>query len=289
MIIGLAELLRSRGYEPKPGFKGRVKLIRHKDPNYDIETLYSNGWFETYQSFQSKSIFKDCDQIVVFIGEEWPAARFVGVYDVTPSAKIPAVPTGCPYPEWSADAKYHYTLKKRAGFEDLEDRLVIDWGGSTQGWHQWFTDRDVIQIRAKGRALAPFRDYLRVNLKHSDLKKLVATPEAHKDWVSGLKAVGGVYLIVNGENGQQYVGSATGKDGIWQRWQEYAKTGHGGNKELIKLCKPNGACPAAFTFSILETFSKSLTKAEAIKSENFFKEKLGTRAKALNKYGLNGN
>jgi hypothetical protein len=281
-LIGLLELLTARGFVPD---SKRVKLVRHKDSRFDLEVLKSAGWFDTYQKYQSKPIFDGCDQIVAFIGEESFNSRFVGVYDV--GARLPAVeaavPSGCPHPEW-AQTQYFYDLAKRKGFEDLEDRLVVDWGKAALAWHQWFSDRAAIEIRPRGRALAPFRDYLRVHLSFADLVRLVDQPDAHRDWVAGLSAVGGIYLIVDGLSGQQYVGSATGTGGIWQRWIQYAKTGHGQNLRLKGLCDLEAGHPAAFRFSILETFSRTLTRDEALSLEAFFKEKLGTRA-----FGLNAN
>lgn len=209
MVIGLSELLASRGFVPDPQ---RVKLVRHKDSRLDLEALQSAGWFETYQKFQSKPVFDGCDQIVVFFGEEGFGSRFVGVYDV--GARRPAdeilLPQGCPYLEWAGTGNSYYALEKRSGFEDLENRLVIDWGKAALAWHQWFTDRPVLEIRPQGRALPPFRDYLRVHLSFHDLVRLAAQPDAHRDWVAGLSAVGAIYLIVNSLTGEQYVGSATG-------------------------------------------------------------------------------
>lgn len=282
-MISLSELLVARGFTPVPK---QTKLVRHKDDRYDVEALHIEGWLETYQMFQAKPVFEGCRQIIVFIGESRLASRFVGVYDVgqgLPSEKAPRA-AGCPYPEWFRDGQVFYALEKRAGFEDLEDRLIIDWGKGALAWHQWFTDRAVIEVRPPGRALPPFRDYLRVHLKHDDLRRLAAQPTAHPDWVSALSAVGGIYLIVDGVSGQQYVGSATGNGGLWQRWCEYAKTGHGGNLRLRTLCQNGDVYPKALSFSILETFSRSLALSEAVSLEGFFKKKLGSRA-----FGLNAN
>lgn len=90
--------------------------------------------------------------------------------------------------------------------------------------------------------------------------------------------------MVDGLSGAQYVGSATGNGGLWWRWCEYAKTGHCHNLRLKELCDRGDGHPAAFTFSILETFSRSLSRDEALTSEAFFKQKLGSRA-----FGLNEN
>ena len=50
----------------------------------------------------------------------------------------------------------------------------------------------------------------------------------------------GVYLIKDKNNGKEYVGSACGGCGIWNRWKDYVADGHGGNKELKKIVKDKG-------------------------------------------------
>lgn len=281
-MIGLSELLAARGFVPD----ARVKLVRHKDSRLDLEALRSAGWLDVYQKYQAKPVFDGCSQIVVFLGEESFNSRFVGVYDV--GERLPApqspVPPGCPHPEWARPDHFYYPLDKRRGFEDLEDRLVIDWGKAALAWHQWFADRPVVEIRPRGRVLPPFRDYLRVHLSFDDLVRLAAQPDAHRDWVAGLSAVGAIYLVVDGLSGEQYIGSATGIGGLWQRWCEYANTGHCHNVRLKELCDQGVGHPAAFRFSILETFSRSLSRDEALSLEGFFKQKLGSRA-----FGLNAN
>lgn len=283
-MLGLQELLMSRGFKLEGK---RVKIVRHKDKRYDVDELRREGWFDLYQSTQGPAVYDECDQIVVFIGEKGTSARFVGVYDVGPRspADLAPFPDGCPFLDWARPGNWLYRLDKCRGFEDFEERLVIDWGKAALAWHQWFTDRQVIEIRPQGRALPPFRDYLRVHLTFQELQQLEANAGAHHDWVAGLSAVGAIYLIVNRTTGQQYVGSATGNGGLWQRWREYAKTGHGGNKRLRELCeKPGEGCPDGFKFSILETFSRNLAPKETSSLEAFFKNKLGSRA-----FGLNEN
>ena len=282
MAITLLELLAARGFNAD---HGRVKLVRHKDARWDVDSLRRQGWFDLYQQYQSKPVFDGCDQIIAFVGEEGYSSRFVGVYDVgrgEPSEEHP-LPSGFLYTEWG-NSHFFYPLVKRPGFDDLEDRVVIDWGKGALAWHQWLTDRTVVEVRAHGRSLPPFRDYLRVHLSFDEITRLAKHSEAHRDWVAALSAVGGIYLIVNAVSGEQYVGSATGNGGIWQRWSDYARTGHGGNLRLKAACGNGAACPAAFRFSILDTFSRTLSKDEAVSLETFFKEKLGTRA-----FGLNAN
>ncbi|MGC2633917.1 MAG: GIY-YIG nuclease family protein [Candidatus Cybelea sp.] len=281
-MIGISEIFKARGFEPD---SNRVKLVRHTEAEVGAELLQS-PWLDYYQKYQHNPIFDECDQIIVFVGEERSKSRFIGVYDVgerMTADEAPSLPAECPRPEW-AQGGFYYPQVRRSGFEDLEGRLIIDWGKDPINWHKPFRDRPVIEIRPPGRTLPPFRDYLLVNLRFDELVRLRENSEAHRDWFHGLKAVGAIYLIVNSRTGQQYVGSATGESGLWQRWSEYAKTGHGNNLRLKEVCTQDAGCPAAFRFSILETFSRSKTRKEALLLEAFFKEKLGTRA-----FGLNAN
>lgn len=48
-----------------------------------------------------------------------------------------------------------------------------------------------------------------------------------------LSAVNCIYIITDRKTGKNYIGSTYGKEGIWGRWKEYAKTGgHGNNVTL---------------------------------------------------------
>lgn len=171
-MIRLSELLGLRCFSP--AIRGmapeetRVKLVRHKDRHLDLEPLRSTRlsdragaecWLDIYQKYQAHRVFDNCDQIVVFMGgAAYPDSRFIGVYDVgarLPAAQCP-LPPGCPHPEWEqriryapdgTEAQYFYQLAKRGGLEDLEDRLVIDWGHAPLAFAQWFTDREVVELR----------------------------------------------------------------------------------------------------------------------------------------------
>ena len=279
----LLELLTPRGLTSTPQ---RTKLVRHRGDQLDMNVLHREGWLETYQSLQDKPIFDGCDTIVSFIGEAGAASRFIGVYTVGTRSPASAehLPDGCPYPQWLQSSSTHYAMHKCTGFEDLEGRMVIDWGKAALAWHQWLTDRPVLELRPRGRELAPFRDYLRVHLSFRELQVLATQQAAHPDWIAGLSAVGAIYLIVDTRTGAQYVGSATGTGGLWQRWTEYASTGHGGNLRLKERCSAMDGCPQSFQFSILDTFSRSLAPKEALALETFFKYKLGSRS-----FGLNAN
>jgi hypothetical protein len=79
------------------------------------------------------------------------------------------------------------------------------------------------------------------------------------------------------DDGTQYVGSATGEAGFWQRWQNYLANGHGGNKVLIRDKRDARMAMV----SILEVSGSADTRPDIIEREMIWQQKLGTRAKRL--------
>lgn len=98
-------------------------------------------------------------------------------------------------------------------------------------------------------------------------------------WKSRLREWRGVYFIYDTSAGKGYVGSAAGGDNILGRWENYAATGHGGNR-LLKARDPK-----QFVFSILQRLSPDSPPHEVLQAENSWKERLHTRSPS----GLNDN
>jgi hypothetical protein len=277
-MFGILDLLALRGFE-----RHRAKLVRHQDQRGDVHDLIRRGWFETYQAYQSKPVFDDLDFIISFIGIGGTKALFVGIYSVQSkcSGREAPFPSDCPYVEWKQN-EHFYNLRKESGFEDLEHRIVIEWGKGAIQWHQHASNKEVLEILPKGQLLRPFRDYLGFTLTHSELCYLFAHEEANREWRSRLSAVAGIYLVLATTNGAQYVGSAYGVGGIWGRWAAYARDGHGGNVLLRQLILADAAYPSGFSYSILQILPKTFAQKEVIEWESLYKEKLGSRATGLN-------
>ena len=89
-------------------------------------------------------------------------------------------------------------------------------------------------------------------------------------------------MILDTFTGNQYIGSAYGSKGIWQRWTDYSKSKHGGNKKLIQLCKNDTNYHKNFQYTILQSLPSNLSKKEVIKIENLYKVKFGTKSHGLN-------
>jgi hypothetical protein len=66
------------------------------------------------------------------------------------------------------------------------------------------------------------------------------------------------------------------------RWKAYASSGHGGNLLLQELLGVNANHAKHFTFTLLRTLPRTLTREEVFAYETLYKEKLGSRAHGLN-------
>ena len=281
-IIKIGELLKLRGLD----INKRIKLVRHKDAR---QKQFINGvevegnpydWYRNdkdkfiaYQSEQHRDVFKNVDYIVSFIGENGTIARFIGIYKIEG-----------PDNERNTN-KYCYKMTEVEGFDELKERIIIDWGPSAISWHQWLNDKndkEIIEITPGFDHIFP--GYEKIALTLAQLKNIILEKE-YPEWKKMLSAVNCIYIITDKKTGKNYIGSTYGKEGIWGRWKEYAKTGgHGNNVTLQKLYDQDNSYPNNFSWSILETLSISISSYEAINKKICYKQKLGTLA-----FGLNNN
>ncbi|WP_350343158.1 GIY-YIG nuclease family protein [Proteinivorax tanatarense] len=278
----LIDILRVKGFKTTG-----VKIIRHTTDRKEIKKLVEADAFELYQSYQKTNVFKDTEYIIAFRALESTKALLQGVYkvhQVQQIAKLPEVLEPIISSEnWGPGPYYHYELVKNNKLCDLEERLVIDWGKSTVSWCQKKLDKDVVEILPEGFAKA-FLGYENVILTFNELEKIINYPDVNKQWKMMLSNVYGVYLILDKTNGQQYVGSAYGKDGIWGRWSNYVQTKHGGNKILIDLLDVDSLRYKNFQISILTVLPNTSLRRQVVQLEQIIKAKLGTRV-----FGLNSN
>lgn len=278
-MIGLLELLASRGLD----LSARTKIIRHEDADYSIDELRRDGQLVHYQGYQSRPVF-ECEHVISFLGRPNRRAMLYGVFRVVGrTTNDGTIPSDLKYPEWARPGRYRYDLERMVQFADLEDRVVIDWGASTRSWHQWLREREVVEVLPTGY-VKDFPGYLDFVLSHAELSAIVGNAVANREWHRMLRAVAGVYLIVDRTTGRQYVGSACGEGGIMQRWATYVQSGHGGNARLKELVSPDESHARHFDFTILQTLPRTATPAEVVAAEALHKRKLGSRA-----FGLNAN
>ena len=285
-FLKLSEILE----KGMPGITSKeVKLVRHAGNKVEIDgkavpgdpySLYisNHDLFLKYQSEQTEDVFKDVDYIVSFIAEEGTSARLIGVfkvegYDNARKAKN------------KLQNKFYYELSDVEAFKkEYSERIIIDWGKGTRSWWQWLKhgekDKDVIAIEKQGVEWK-YPTYEEIILPFEQLQRIIKGNGGI--WKHKLSAVIGIYVISDTLTGNLYVGSATRPNGIWGRWSDYAKDGHGGNVDLEALIKQDpDYAKNYFQWGILQTCSLGNSRNDILHLESVWKEKLGRKACGLN-------
>lgn len=289
-IIMVQDLLAGRNEEFDNANKKRVRLIRHKDNRKEkvidgksyfnsLYDLYLNehSVFLSYQSEQVVKRFKEVDYIVAFIGEESCSSRFVGVYRNEGIINLLGDYEGEEF------AKFGFT--ELDGFELLKEKVIIDWKNPVSWLQNYVNQMPVARIDRgiKENNIPIFTRFEDVVLDYNQLKLIIETN--HAEWKAKLESCNGIYLILDKKTGKQYVGSTYNTRGIWGRWTEYAKTGHGGDKDLKPLLENDEAYEKKyFQWCILETLPLKILEEHAIDRESLYKRKFGTR-----EFGYNNN
>lgn len=279
-MITLHNIFHIYGLDPKD-----IKIARHGNKELPVlETFQEdiNRW-EAYQSFQDNKKFSNAKHVAAFAPARGTSAIFLGLWDIegeVENSKLNEFHFNLlekySFPKsWKESATW-YELRRNAMFDDLSERLIIEWGKSTLSWVQK-KDKNVIELKSMN-SIGDFISYDQVQLSYYDLSKLMNDLSDNAVWETMLSVVNGIYLITDLSSGKLYVGAAYGEKGIYGRWEVYAQNGHGGNEELKNL-DPNN-----FEFSILETAPSTMSAEDVIHRENRWKVRLRTR-----EFGLNSN
>lgn len=259
----------------------KVRLLRHKDNRSAKGRSPYELWrdnrpqFELYQSTQTiKNEAKlRADYWASFVGTPSEETLFVGLYSVNNFRKLEK-DTAKPHAEGMdiANTCNVYDVTLLEPLSDLIGRLVIDWGPGDRAWVQRADSQNkpINELRKEFKE-PDFPGFLNFIEPLSRLDKL---PSA---WGAILRSTKGVYLLTCPKTKEQYVGSATGNEGFWHRWEEYARTGHGGNVAL------KSRDPSDYQVSILDVAGTSTSDSDILLMEQRWKLKLQSRDMGLNK------
>ena len=235
--------------------------------------VYLAGKFDEWQAWQRNRNFnRDLVLSLIALAEphRW---LFVGIHDVR----------GVQRPE--STGFYRYSLARRKTTDTLSGRLVVAFERrGRQSYlvaNHWESSLHVAELRAERLQVIKFPGYAKTMLTKQHLDIIVKQQNA--SWKSALSSVSGVYVITDRMTGKLYIGSATGEGGIWGRWSEYARTGHGGNRDLRELLRQKGRDHAGnFQYGILETADSRATESDILDRESHWKNLLLSRPHGLN-------
>jgi hypothetical protein len=268
-MIGLVSLLHVSGIVFDPT-DTKIHLACWNGIEHPIDVYYAGRW-ENWQDDQNRRNF-ECSHVISLIDLGQSLWLFVGVYSVHGSRPNPHR-EGCVI----------YKTQLLPGQEELIARVVVSHKRSRASyvWSTPDVPLSITEIRRDKMTIAEFPGYNEVLLSHAKLQTIVRQKIA--SWHGALANIKGIYLIVDTSTGKPYVGKASGKEGIWNRWCAYAKGGHGGNVELRKLMKEQGPDHMRnFQYSILEIADNHASDEDILLRESHWMNVLLTR-----KFGLN--
>ena len=267
--------------------KGKVKVKFNMNagdknlPALDFLLSDSDRWMEMncWKSKQANNNYSDAEYVLSF-AQYYPYGSnyymFWGLYKIE---KI--------IPEVYDQIGYKLTLQNE--FKEYIKRLIIklDRPVGRDIYNKPFesVQRDfnpeVYEITPSAR-LSDFNGFNNVLLLHKDLQ-IIAKYEA-PEWKNALENVKGIYAITDISNGKIYIGSATGENGIWQRWCSYAKGLTGDNKDFKNIVKEKGEdyIKNNFTYAILEIFDMKTKDDYIIRREHHWMKVFQTQ-----KFGMN--
>jgi len=252
----------------------KVHLARVNPKGDNPLDIYLAGDFDAWQEWQTRENFKR--ELVVSLIQLPQRNRwlFAGVHDALGlrPAKV-------------GDQCLRYNLKRRESTNELCGRLVVHFERTGRQSYliaeKWTDSMLVAELRSERYQVTEFTSFTQTLLTKQELDIIVR--QQIPSWVSALSSVAGVYVISDTQSGKLYIGSATGDQGIWGRWRQYAKTGHGNNKELKALLNKVGIEHAEhFQFGILETADSNASTNEIIARETHWKQLLLTRSHGHN-------
>lgn len=178
-------------------------------------------------------------------------------------------------------ARANVTILER--FKPLFGRTVIQCKkGNTFSRYVFNLCRYIDQVEVK--ELLPciysgetFEGYDRIHLPYSRLKDIF-DGKILPTYYEALKKVTGVYCLTDTHTGKLYIGSATGCEGVAQRWGNYLDSKHGGNKKLIALYDREGPgyFEKYFTYTLIEYFGLSYDESRIKEREQYWKKCLDT-------------
>jgi len=270
-------VLRQMAVDPEA-----VILVRHQDHRADKGRSPFELWrydrvaFDEYQSHQgtdNRAKFCRAHKWASFVATPAGETLFAGMFD---AKYLGLLDHDRPKPNCAgvdlAGSCDVYSLIPDLVFEDFNGKLIIDWGEGARAWVQRADrqNKQVTELRLKYQedAFPGFLNFLQ------PLSKIISLPQT---WAEVLRSAKGIYLLTCPRTHEQYVGSATGMDGLLGRWLEYYQTGHGGDVAL------KSREPSDYQVSILEVAGTSATLNDILIMEDRWKRKLQSREMGLNR------
>ncbi len=278
----LYDLLVHHALEPDAQ---QITLMRHTAGDFPVQRYVGTRALTLYQARQDHR--QSIGSLMVgFFGHRSGHALLLGVWrvvEVLPA--VQAVEQG--RLQGSFDQRedraghWYHELDELDVLADLRLRLEIQWGEPAVSWRRVLRRENSYPVALTKEPPVPFRALGSVSLIMAELRLAMQDVV----WQRELSNVCGIYLITDERTGQQYVGSSSGACGMFQRWGDYVRTGHGDNLELVRRLQETPGCDNEYRFTLLEALPLGIAKTEAEARENYWKVALGSRRFGMNRNG----
>jgi hypothetical protein len=269
-IFDLIKLL----YEDFEPSKTKIHLATRNNVDNPLD-IYLAGNFEEWQKWQTKENFKR-EFVISLIELSTPNKwLFAGLFKSSGASKEKEL--------------YYYHLEQIQDGNELSGRIIASFSRPGRNSYllgeNWETQILLDSILPERLRIKDFPGYKAIDLSKQEIDIIIK--QGIESWRTALSNVSGIYLISDTKSSKLYVGKASGEGGIWQRWTNYSENGHGGNIELKKLLKAEGADRASFfRFSILEITDIHDSEQAILYRESHWKSVL---LSSVNHGGLNAN
>lgn len=190
--------------------------------------------------------------------------------------------------DFHEDNSYPYTIKLCEKYNNFIGRLKISYSHNERNvrniMENYFQKFVVKEILSEVYSTYVFPGYKNLDVPFKTLENVIK--KDNPAWKSAL-SLNGIYLITDINTGKKYVGSASGENGIWQRWSNYINDGHGGDVNLKKLVKEKDFeyVRENYKFTLLE-IADNWSENDIYDRENYWKRVLLSRDEEL---GYNKN
>lgn len=238
----------------------------------------SRGRFKEWQEYQNNQNFER-DYILSLVYQKPGQWLYAGVYRRVDVKKE--------FDSQKNKNYFHYKTERLPVREELIGRIVVEFKKEFRQSYLLLEKHNeemlIREILPQPYRAVTFPGYEHALISYEELVELVS--EEEPTWKTALENMKGIYLITDSKNGKHYVGSAYGEKALWQRWNEYAKTGHGGGAKLRRTIEESGLEYAKnFQFSILEIRNMTRDDNEIQQREAHWKQVLKSR-----EFGYNDN
>ena len=282
--LTLNEMLERSGFD-----LSEVLVFRHRPMEVKLNRIFDSmvserpDLFDCYQSShgpRTEAALTKAKFLASFIRFGSGLALFAGLYQVNGAKYLSAkehranplhqelIDLGMSGDFSSSDRDHvlAFDLSETEWGADWKGRLIIKWPRPDRSWYRW-ANKNEFEIEAISIASQFVREVPAWNEITPTMAELRVLPGR---WLDALRHWRGIYIITDQADHRQYVGSAGGQENLLQRWLEYAKSGHGGNKHL------RGRDPSKFRFAILQRLSPDDDQRTVVAAESSWKERLQT-------------